>query len=171
MAKGTLEAGYWISPKGKFFLVELTHIDTVCNHPAVFGTCEEELMRVFDQYDEPYGIEGKARRKVILSLVQKGWIRCRRYGNQGWTMNVSRLTTRTKMRVTNFFLQVYEGSIGYDDVRLDHPEGVLRITVPEVLASGLFGGMFPRNLSQHRLTFIDSPSLIPGGEVVKVRFT
>lgn len=171
MAKGTLEAGYWISPKGKFFLVELTHIDTVCNHPAVFGTGEEELMRVFDQYDEPYGIEGKARKKVILSLIRKGWIRCRRYGNRGWTVNVSRLTPRTKMRVTNFFLQVYQGLMGYDDVRLDHPDGVLRTTVPLILAFGLFVGKPPHSLAQHRLTFIDSPTLIPGNEIVKVRFT
>lgn len=171
MAKPTTEAGYWISPRGKYFLVELTHIDTVCNHPAVFGTGEEELMRVFDQYDEPYGIEGKARKKIILSIMRKGWCRCRRYGNRGWTLNVSRLTPRTKKRVTRFFLQVYEDKTGYDDVRLYHPEGVLRTTVPEILAFGLFGGKPPRNLSQHRLTFIDSPSQIPDDEVVRVRFT
>jgi hypothetical protein len=165
------EAGYWITPKGKFFLVEGTHIDTICNHPYKFGTDQTSLISVFNSHNESYGMEGRARTHIILCLIKKGWIRCRNYPKRGWTLNVTRLTPRTKMRVTNFFLRVYEGSMGYDDVRLDHPEGILRTSVPEILAFGLFGGKPPRNLSQHRLTFIDSASLIPDNEVVRVRFT
>ena len=167
----TLEAGYWISPRGKFFLVEMTHIETIINHSLKFGTNEESLMTVFDAHDEPYGIEGSARIQIILCLARKGWIRCRNYGNRGWTLNVSHLTARSKAYITNFFLQLYSRRMGYDDVRIDHVDGMLRTKVPDILAFGLFGGKPSKAVREYTLTFLESPSLIPGNEVVKVRFT
>lgn len=162
-------AGYWISPGRKFFLVEGTHIDTVCNHPTKFGTTEEHLKAVFEQYNERYASEGDARKHIIHCLVWKGWIRIRNYANQGWTFNISRMTFKMKMRITDFLTQVYGARTVYDDACIDFVQGQYKTDVMKILRYDLFGGTIPKTYSRQRLRFIPNASLIPDNEVVEVK--
>lgn len=90
-------AAYWISPKNEVINVPTVHIDTVITNPETFGLTKEGIQKIYDSYGEPLGSEGKAREEIILDLVRKGWIRIRQYRNQGWSVNVGKLSKKLKI--------------------------------------------------------------------------
>ncbi|HPS30826.1 MAG TPA: hypothetical protein PLZ43_11260 [bacterium] len=68
---------YWISPEGTVITVNTKHINEVISHPEVFGLTIEAIRAVYEKYDEPMGLEGKAREEIMTGLILKGWIRIR----------------------------------------------------------------------------------------------
>lgn len=95
-------SAYWISTDGKILQVTTTHIDMVIKNPEIFGYTEDEIKDIYDSYDEPVGQEGDAREQIITDLIKKGWIRVRKYGNRGYSLNIQRLTSRIKDYIFNF---------------------------------------------------------------------
>lgn len=166
----THRAGYWISPTGRFFLVENSHIETICNHPEKFGTDEAALRAVFAQYKEPYRSERNARAFIIKRLVLNGWIRLRNY-HEGWSLNMSGFTPENLCRVTNFFQQLYKDKFDLNDVCLDAPEGKRRTGVPEILRHAILPGRDPKDLPTYPVTFLKSAALIEDAEVRPVTLT
>jgi len=87
---------YWISRYGDVIEVGTNHIDTVIKNPKKFGYTSEDIQKIYDKYGEALGREGKAREEIILDLINKGWIRVRRYKNEGYSINISRMTKKIK---------------------------------------------------------------------------
>jgi hypothetical protein len=87
---------YWISPSGKIIDVATNHIDVVIKNPQAFGLTDEKIKETYEKYGEEMGREGQAREELILWLVKKGWIRVRRYRNDGYSINVGRMSKKVK---------------------------------------------------------------------------
>lgn len=87
---------YWISPKGEVVPVKSTHIDVIIDNPTKFGLTSSEIQSLYDKYGEVLGQEGKAREDIIIQVVKSGWIRVRRYRNDGYSINIARLTKKVK---------------------------------------------------------------------------
>ena len=86
---------YWVSPRGEILPVKTNHVDIVIQHPKKFGMTTDKIREIYDKYDEHIGQEGKAREEIILYLLDKGFIRIRRYKNS-YSLNVSRMTKKVK---------------------------------------------------------------------------
>ena len=86
---------YFVSLDGDLIYVSTSHIDTVIKDPKAFGCTAEEIKRIYDGFDEPMGLEGKARRHILKHLIQKGWIRIRKYNNH-WVVSVNNINSRVK---------------------------------------------------------------------------
>lgn len=87
---------YWVSPSGKIYDVGTNHIDVVIKNPQTFGLTKDKIQAVYDKYGEELGREGKAREEIILDLVKKGWVRIRRYRNEGYSVNIGKMTKKVK---------------------------------------------------------------------------
>lgn len=87
---------YWISPYGEVVEVGTNHIQLIIQNPKKFGYKKDQIKDIYDKYDEPMGVEGKAREEIILDVVNKGWIRVRRYDNKGYSVNISKMTKKVK---------------------------------------------------------------------------
>lgn len=90
---------YWISRSGELIDVGKTHIDAVIKNPKKFGYTDEKIKDIYDKYNEKIGQEGKAREEIIVDLIGHGWVRVRRYRNEGYSVNISRMTKKMKDRL------------------------------------------------------------------------
>jgi hypothetical protein len=70
---------HWISPAGEVLPVQRKHINEVITNPSRFGMSREQIEEVYARHHEPLGLEGKAREEIIVTLVDRGWIRVRHY--------------------------------------------------------------------------------------------
>ena len=86
---------YWISPRGEVVEVGTNHIAVVINHPEKFGLTLDKIQAVYDRYEERLGVEGDAREEIILGLLNKGFIRIRRYKNQ-YSLNIGKMSKKVK---------------------------------------------------------------------------
>lgn len=69
---------YWIDTnKNITYPVPTKHIQMIFDFPERFGLAPEYIRKKFDNYNEPYRYEGKARRELINELLDKEWIRLR----------------------------------------------------------------------------------------------
>ena len=94
---------YWISPSGK--IVETTstnHISAVIAAPEKFGYTRNKIQAIYDKHGEALGREANAREEIIVDLVKKGWIRVRKYANQGYSVNVPKMSNRIKDHLTDW---------------------------------------------------------------------
>lgn len=87
---------YWISPSGKIIDVGTNHIDVVIKNPKIFGLTDEKIKATYEKYGESMGSEGQAREELIIGLVKKDWVRVRRYRNQGYSVNIGRMSKKMK---------------------------------------------------------------------------
>ena len=94
---------YWISPIGKIISISMTHINAIFSSPKTYGYTQQEIRDLYKKYNEKIGQEGKARERILIDLVKRGWIRIRNYSRKGhWAMNIGRLNKKTKDYVQNF---------------------------------------------------------------------
>lgn len=87
---------YWISKRGEIIEVATNHIDVVIKNPSKFGYSMEKIAEVYERHGEELGSEGQAREEIILDLVSQGWVRIRRYKNQGYSVNIGKMTKKMK---------------------------------------------------------------------------
>lgn len=62
---------FWLNPNGVIIPVSLTHIQTIIDNPVTFGPKREIIEKSFQKYNEPLGLEGKARQEIMLELLKK----------------------------------------------------------------------------------------------------
>lgn len=82
--------GYWADPKGNVFEVPSTHIRAVLDDPSKYGLSKDDLAAIYRRHGEKLGMEGKARREIILQLLYNGWVQIRDWGEgryDGWMVN------------------------------------------------------------------------------------
>jgi hypothetical protein len=67
-----------------------SHISLVISHPEKFHLNFDSIKAIYDKYEEKIGLEGTARREILLDLIDQGFIRIRKYKNY-WKVNVKDL--------------------------------------------------------------------------------
>lgn len=81
---------YWISPDSKIIGVGRSHIQIVMEMPELFGINEKMIRKCYRKYDEKYGFEGKARKKILIGIISQGWVRMRFYNKDYcWSITVN----------------------------------------------------------------------------------
>lgn len=106
---------FWISPTGEILYVQTTHINEVIKKPMKFGLNRKMIDDMYDFHKEKMGVEGVARRKILIALINKNWIRIRKYKDQNWSINVKTLTDRTKTYLSKWAQQLLKGCNGFQE--------------------------------------------------------
>jgi len=133
--------GLFISPGGEIFPVRESHISAVLADPERFGLTPEEIRAVYAHHGEPVGVEGEARREILLQLISQGWIRIRRYPNRYWSVIAPSFTAAVKDRLQGWAAKILRGTDGFREpdrympVRISTFEGENVCTIQE-LADG-----------------------------------
>jgi hypothetical protein len=153
---------YWISPKNEIIDVPTNHIDVVIKNPETFGLTKEEIQKSYDAYGEQLGVEGKAREDIILDLIRKGWIRIRQYRNQGWSVNVAKMTKKVKDNLFDWVSNLTSNGIfGYKERDMYMPVNILitlddvmkKVTIKDILSSVLYESLESFNVD-NKLNFV-----------------
>jgi len=131
---------FFLSSTGDLIQVADSHIATVIRDPERFGLTPTEIETVYRKYGERIGIEGEARKELILRVISQGWIRLRRY-RQHWSVTAERLTPATDKLLRDWAERMLSGVNGcreldrYMPVRVSTPVGEFRCTIGD-LADG-----------------------------------
>lgn len=133
--------GLFISPRGEIFSVRDGHISTLIADPEKFGLTTEKIRNAYSRHGERIGIEGEARKELLLKVVQNGWIRLRRYPNHHWSATLSSLTPSVRKLMRDWAEKMLAGTGGFKEpdrympVKIDTSEGQTYCTIGE-LADG-----------------------------------
>lgn len=112
----SVQAAFFISPNGKIVYCGTTHIGLIIKHPEKFGLKKNDILKIHNKYKEKIGQEGNAREEIIRHLVDKGWIRIRRYPNKMWSINIDRLNKKVKNYLQGWANKVLKGIQGFKEV-------------------------------------------------------
>lgn len=111
---GGFKQSYFINPQGKIISCGVSsHISMIISHPEKFGYNKEFIDKTYSKYNEPIGIEGKAREEILMDLFRKGWMRIRRYVNKFWSINVIKLSKKNKDYIQEWASKILSGFMGY----------------------------------------------------------
>lgn len=129
---------YFISPKGEIIYCGVKHITKILQDPKKFGMDQAMIEYLHDFYNERIGQEGKAREQILISLINQGWIRIRKYGDKFWTVNVNKITRKVKQYLSKWAKEMLKGRDGikeYDPqipVKIDSPN--VRVQTSDISA-------------------------------------
>ena len=133
---------YFIHPyRGQVIYVPNSHISLIISNPEKFHLNFDFIKAIYEKHDERIGLEGRARREILLHLIDRGFIRIRKYKNH-WKVNVKDIYGDTAV----IFLHRWAKSImaATDDfqieVIIEQRNGVLIETDLPTLASYEFAG-------------------------------
>jgi len=102
---------------------------------------KEEIQTVYDRHGEQMGVEGEARKELLLRIIADGWIRLRRYPNRHWSITAPSLTPAVQEHLGDWAIGILVGIEGFKEsdrympVKLDTSEGQIYSTIGE-LAEG-----------------------------------
>ena len=129
----------FISPDGKVIEAGKNHINLVISHPNLFGMTKHEIEAVYQKHGERLYTEGQAREEILKDLVNRGWMRLRRYPNKFWSINVDRLTSRNKDFLYDWAKQMLTGEGGFKEadpympVKIDTKVGqITKYTISDI---------------------------------------
>lgn len=75
--------GYFVK-KNRIYDVGLgSHIRFIIDNPRRFKHTKTGIKAIYDQFGEPYGFEGKARKDIMAKVILDGWIRVRQKDKNG----------------------------------------------------------------------------------------
>ena len=120
-------AAFFISPSGEIIFVGTTHIAQVISNPEKFDMSFETIKKVYQQYGERIGLEGKARREILIFLINQGWIRLRRY-REYWKVNLNDLNNTNRQYLKKWAKIIMRGDHGFKesdkwiDIVIDQPD-------------------------------------------------
>lgn len=115
LTEANVQAAFFISPTGKIVYCGRTHINLINKYPEKFGITRDDIIRIHNKYKERLGQEGNAREEIIRDLVDKGWIRIRRYPNKMWSININRLNKKVKDFLHGWANKVLKGIQGFKE--------------------------------------------------------
>lgn len=105
--------GYYIAPSGEVIEVEKSHIAEVLENPEKFLLTKKELQDTYKKYNEPIGLEGKAREEIMSNLIRQGWVRVRFTPKKdAFVMQVNRMDNKKKEQIASFAKHAIEGIHG-----------------------------------------------------------
>ena len=132
-----MSIAFFISPDGLLIRVPQNHIGTVINDPGRFGLTMNDIQTVYERHGEPMGIEGEARKEILLKIIKDGWIRIRRYRNY-WSVTVENLTPASQGLLQDWAEKMHTGIDGFKEpdkhtpVRISTTEGDFHCTIKEI---------------------------------------
>jgi len=136
---GDFKQSYFINPQGKIISCGASsHISMIISYPEKFGLNKEYIDKIYNKYNEPIGIEGKAREEILMDLFKKGWIRIRRYVNNFWSINVIKLTKKNKDYIQEWASKILTGFMGYIEkdrympVKIQTSTSIIEYTVSQL---------------------------------------
>jgi len=140
---------YWISPIGRVLPLkgsEDKHIHEIIKNPKAFGLTIEQIQTFYDEEGEVLGDEGKAREKLIKSLVMDGWIRIRLYiRNDTYTVNINNLNNRNKNFIYNWAKSMAEQGKRHSSVKIDMPSRVIHTSINDIVNESLLNESNKKN--------------------------
>lgn len=99
-------SAYWITPDNEIIPVITSHIETIIDHPEIFGVSNEYLLSIYEKHKEVVRTEGQARQEIISEIVKRGFVRVRRYkkvGQEYWSVNVKEINEASMEIIRQFF--------------------------------------------------------------------
>lgn len=87
--KSSVTVAFWISPDGEVIGSLESHIQQILQNAEKFGLKLQNLRDIFKKHNEPIGHEGEAREEIIERILTEGWMRIRKYPNQGYSITVA----------------------------------------------------------------------------------
>lgn len=114
LTEGGINAAFWISPRGEVIFTPLSHIDQVLKTPAKFGLTKADIESVFQHFNEPLGLEGKAREQIMIDLLERGWIRLRRTKNF-WIAQLNKFGNKERGYLSKWAQLVLSGKLKYKE--------------------------------------------------------
>ena len=106
---------FFLSHTGDLIHVPDNHIGTVIADPERFGLTPTEIENVFKEYGERVGIEGQARRELLLQIISQGWIRIRRYRNY-WSVTAPSRAPAVQQILQGWAKTMLSGTDGFKEV-------------------------------------------------------
>jgi len=106
---------FFLSPSGDLIHVPLNHISTVIADPEKFGLTTERIQNAYSRHGERIGVEGEARRELLLRVIADGWIRIRRSPNRYWSVIAPSLTTAVRERLRVWAAELLFGTGGFKE--------------------------------------------------------
>jgi hypothetical protein len=151
---------YFIHPYGgQVIYVPHSHISLVISNPEKFQLNFDYIKTIYEKYGEKIGLEGRARREILLHLIDQGFIRIRKYKNH-WQVNVKDLY----MDAAAIFLHRWAKSMiaatndFYIEVIIEQKNGGVINTDLKVLSSYQFAGR-PKSWTQ-AMSYMPGPFLM-----------
>lgn len=115
--------GGWVTPNGDYTDTG-RHIHDILDNPEQFGLTKEFIDDVYarhgeEKYQNGWPVEGDAREELILLVLQRGWIRFRRYKNY-WSVNIHSFDTKTRANLKKWVRTMQKQGImhQYDELRI-----------------------------------------------------
>jgi hypothetical protein len=131
---------FFLSASGNLIRVPDSHIGFIIGDPKRFGLTPTEIRSVYDKYKEPVGVEGEARREILLKIISNGWIRIRRYRNY-WSVTMASLSPTAQARLQDWAEEMFTGKYGfkesdrYTPVKISTTEGHFLFTMQDMTMS------------------------------------
>lgn len=154
---------FWISPGGKIINVGVTHIHEIIRYPRKFGFDKEHIKKIYRENDEKIGTEGVARRKILLFLIDKGWIRIRKYGDKYWSINVKKISDKSKTYLRKWAGRMLEGISGFKEndpyipVKIDQKDSKTKILSMLTIAKS--DEFITKNFQKYEIVFTKTEEL------------
>ena len=91
-----MTTAYWINWDAQMLEIPaIKHITAVVEQPEKFGLTKGYIEKKYAEYDEPVGLEGRARDDIIRIIVGMGFIRVRLYRTH-WSVTVHEINAITE---------------------------------------------------------------------------
>jgi len=149
----SIHAAFFISPQTLIVPVCINHITTVFMNPEIFEYTTDKVREVYKKHNETLGLEAKARKEILTDLIEKGWIRLRRYPNDCWRITLWQLTDTEKKHLSVFFRKILEGYLDFRETDLYLPVKIMQlsdgITIQRLTVEDISKDSFKNSLQLH----------------------
>lgn len=96
-----MSIAFFLSPEGHLIHVQDNHVGTIIRDPPKFGLTPVEIESAYRNHGERIGVEGEARKELLLRIINHGWIRIRRYRDY-WSVTADCLFIRIFLEFFGF---------------------------------------------------------------------
>jgi hypothetical protein len=151
---------YFIHPhEGQVIYVPHSHISLVISNPEKFRLNFDYIKTIYEKYGEKIGLEGRARREILLDLIDQGFIRIRKYKNH-WKVNVKDLYMNAAAKFLYRWAKPMIGATNdfHIEVIIEQKNGEVIKTDLKTLSSYQFAGR-PKNRIQ-AMSYMPGPFLM-----------
>lgn len=111
----TMSIAFFLSHDGDLIHVPDNHVGVVIRDPERFGLTREEIEAAYRKHGERIGIEGEARKELLLRIIADGWIRLRRYPNKHWSVTVNTLAPAVQILLRDWAEKMLSGINGFKE--------------------------------------------------------
>ena len=163
--------GYWVSPAGKAFRVETSHISDVLGQCEKFGLSRAMLDHLRTGTCDGVPLSAEDQKTLMDSLLQTGWVAIHHYPGQGWAAELWELSNEARQRLAAFFLAMGCTPEDREPVRIQTKNAPLVARMAQLLRQTSPPAQSEEPDPRHvygQLIFVDSAQAIPDEEIVLI---